>query len=313
MTRKRTIGTRAALGGLTAAAALITATQAAKADEVSGSEGQSAASPAAPRPAGAINPGAGVPYLRRRLRAGHRADDGRQLPALLPDARHRHLDPGRRRNPLGLVLFQRRQPERHSPNTTPASTARPRLSRSTSRVRRRRRGAATSSSISPRQSKLSFETRTPTAWGEARTFIEFDWAGQSGGHDPSCAVSDNLIPACASPTPRSAAAGRPGELELLRSRRQHRDDLDFGGLVGDPGFARPAGPLHDAAGDLGPVGRFLGIGRSARDRYDLSRAQITFAVLWPVGPARIWLVGNLIPNAAGTGLSSQPGLRYQTR
>src|SRR6266700_3394518 len=30
--------------------------------------------------------------------------------------------------------------------------------------------------ISPQQSKVNFETRTPTAWGEARTFMEFDWA-----------------------------------------------------------------------------------------------------------------------------------------
>src|SRR5580704_7300445 len=41
---------------------------------------------------------------------------------------------------------------------------------------------------SPRQSKLGFETRTPTPLGEARTLMEFDWAGSStfvpGGADP---------------------------------------------------------------------------------------------------------------------------------
>jgi hypothetical protein len=31
--------------------------------------------------------------------------------------------------------------------------------------------------FSPQQSRLNVETRTPTAWGEARTFFEFDWAG----------------------------------------------------------------------------------------------------------------------------------------
>ncbi len=30
---------------------------------------------------------------------------------------------------------------------------------------------------SPQQSRLNVETRTPTSWGEARTFMEFDWAG----------------------------------------------------------------------------------------------------------------------------------------
>ncbi len=31
--------------------------------------------------------------------------------------------------------------------------------------------------LSPQQSRLNAETRTPTSWGEARTFMEFDWAG----------------------------------------------------------------------------------------------------------------------------------------
>jgi hypothetical protein len=49
---------------------------------------------------------------------------------------------------------------------------------------------------SPQQTRFNVETRTPTAWGESRTFIEFDFAGcnnfscqtlQQGG-------SDNLLP-----------------------------------------------------------------------------------------------------------------------
>ncbi len=35
--------------------------------------------------------------------------------------------------------------------------------------------------FSPNQSRLDIETRTPTAWGEARTFFAFDWAGCSSG------------------------------------------------------------------------------------------------------------------------------------
>jgi hypothetical protein len=31
--------------------------------------------------------------------------------------------------------------------------------------------------FSPQQSRLNIETRTPTGWGESRTFFEFDWAG----------------------------------------------------------------------------------------------------------------------------------------
>jgi Porin subfamily/DcaP outer membrane protein len=46
--------------------------------------------------------------------------------------------------------------------------------------------------FSPYQSRVDFETRTPTSWGEARTFLAFDWAGcdnyscisvQQGGGD----------------------------------------------------------------------------------------------------------------------------------
>ena len=58
-------------------------------------------------------PAPGAPYPRRPAgtdrRRRHRR---RQLPALLPGARHRHLDPGRRRNPrVARLLLQRRQPE----------------------------------------------------------------------------------------------------------------------------------------------------------------------------------------------------------
>ena len=34
--------------------------------------------------------------------------------------------------------------------------------------------------MSPEQSRLNFQTRTPTEWGEARTFIELDFAGNGG-------------------------------------------------------------------------------------------------------------------------------------
>src|SRR5215467_3971153 len=33
--------------------------------------------------------------------------------------------------------------------------------------------------FSPQQSRINIETRTPTAWGESRTFFEFDWSGSN--------------------------------------------------------------------------------------------------------------------------------------
>ena len=42
---------------------------------------------------------------------------------------------------------------------------------------------------SPRESRIGFETRTPTPFGEARTVMEFDWAGSTafapGGSSPT--------------------------------------------------------------------------------------------------------------------------------
>src|SRR5271169_5557742 len=49
---------------------------------------------------------------------------------------------------------------------------------------------------SPRESKIGFETRTPTPFGEARTVMEFDWAG-STTFAPGGSVthtSDSLVP-----------------------------------------------------------------------------------------------------------------------
>jgi len=50
---------------------------------------------------------------------------------------------------------------------------------------------------SARESKIGFETRTPTPYGEARTVFEFDWAGTTAAGissgDPT-SVSDNLLP-----------------------------------------------------------------------------------------------------------------------
>src|ERR1700730_17323621 len=58
-------------------------------------------------------------------------------------------------------------------------------------------------SESSRESRLNVETRTPTAWGESRTFFEFDFAGagnfntgtgQGATGNTTLATSDNLTP-----------------------------------------------------------------------------------------------------------------------
>src|SRR6202044_321273 len=102
---------------------------------------------------------------------------------------------------------------------------------------------------SPRESKLLVETRTPTAWGEARTYMEFDWAGSSG-FDPgggggaasrgAMGTSSNLIPRL------RFAYGTLGGLLFGQANSNFSDPdgsaetLDFGGNFGDPGFTRIA-------------------------------------------------------------------------
>ena len=93
----------------------------------------------------------------------------------------------------------------------------------------------------PRESKIGFETRTPTPYGEARTVMEFDWAGSStfapGGTDPT-SVSDNLLPRL------RYAYGTLGGLLAGQATSNFSDPdanaetLDFGGNVGEPGKVR---------------------------------------------------------------------------
>ena len=50
--------------------------------------------------------------------------------------------------------------------------------------------------FSPQQSRLNVETRTPTAWGKSRTFLEFDWSGSNAFSVQTAqqAGGDSLLP-----------------------------------------------------------------------------------------------------------------------
>ncbi len=103
-------------------------------------------------------------------------------------------------------------------------------------------------SQSPRESKLSIETRTPTAFGEARTLFEFDWAGSNQfnitGSPTTTAggivnLSDSLVPRL-----RYAYGTLGGFLGGLAYNSNFADPdgngetIDFGGNVGEPGRVR---------------------------------------------------------------------------
>jgi hypothetical protein len=94
---------------------------------------------------------------------------------------------------------------------------------------------------SPRESRIGFETRTPTPFGEARTVMEWDWAGSTtfapGGTAPT-QISDNLVPRL------RYAYGTLGGLLAGQATSNFSDPdanaetIDFGGNVGEPGRVR---------------------------------------------------------------------------
>jgi hypothetical protein len=107
-------------------------------------------------------------------------------------------------------------------------------------------------SQSPRETRLNVETRTPTAWGESRTFVEFDFAG-SGTFSSNnlTTVSDSLIPRL-----RYAYATLGGFLAGQANSNFSDPDanpetLDFGGPAGFAGVTRIPQVRYTYAGPWG--------------------------------------------------------------
>ena len=93
---------------------------------------------------------------------------------------------------------------------------------------------------SPQQSRINIETRTPTAWGEARTFLEFDW---SGCNNFSCqtlqqAGGDSLLPRLrfAYGTLGGFLGGQA--ISNFSDADADTESMDFGGAMGSTGGHR---------------------------------------------------------------------------
>ena len=100
-------------------------------------------------------------------------------------------------------------------------------------------------SASVRQSGLNFETRTPTAWGEARTFLSFDFNGPGGTGTGIIQQAGNGPGTSNSLTPRMLYAyGTIGGFLAGNANSNFKDSdaepesLDFGGDVGAGGVVR---------------------------------------------------------------------------
>lgn len=253
MTNKRTIARMAALGGMTAAIALLSGTPMAKADELSDLRAnqdllqrrldQLAQIPAAGHvyPGGPVSPTAGAGIVggsfprsflipgtdtsiriggEIRLNATYWLNGGN--PNAVPQGSNTGASGQGDSTPLSI----------HVPVAVGTGGAIARA-RSTNIL-----------AITAQQSKINFETRTPTAWGEARTFMEFDWAGgnafSAGGGRGFQGTSSNL-------TPRLRFAyGTLGGFLAGQANSNFSDPdagsetINFGGNYGDAGFTRVA-------------------------------------------------------------------------
>ena len=92
---------------------------------------------------------------------------------------------------------------------------------------------------SPRETRVNIETRTPTAWGESRTFIEFDFAGGNNfSTNNATTVSDSLIPRLryAYGTLGGFLAGQANS--NFSDPDANAETLDFGGPAGQAGVVR---------------------------------------------------------------------------
>jgi Porin subfamily len=107
--------------------------------------------------------------------------------------------------------------------------------------------------ISPQQSRFNVETRTPTAWGEARTFLEWDFSGcanfscntraQDGG--------DSLLPRLrfAYGTLGGFLGGQA--ISNFSDADADTESVDFGGAMGSTGGLRVPQARYTLAGPYG--------------------------------------------------------------
>lgn len=103
--------------------------------------------------------------------------------------------------------------------------------------------------MSPRESRINVETRTPTSYGEARTFIEFDFAGANAFSTQNLTQTSNgLLPRL------RVAYGALGGFLAGQAESNFRDSdaepetLDFGGPAGEAGPPRIPQVRYTVAG-----------------------------------------------------------------
>ena len=107
--------------------------------------------------------------------------------------------------------------------------------------------------FSPQQSRVDIETRTPTAWGESRTFFAFDWAGCNNF---SCASVQQAGGNSILPRLRFAYGTLGGflggqALSNFSDADADTESMEFGGAMGSTGGQRIPQVRYTLAGPWG--------------------------------------------------------------
>jgi DcaP outer membrane protein/Porin subfamily len=107
--------------------------------------------------------------------------------------------------------------------------------------------------FSPQQSRIDIESRTPTAWGESRTFLAFDFAGGNNFSTQSVqqAGGDSLVPRLrfAYGTLGGFLGGQA--LSNFSDADADTESMDFGGAIGGTGGQRIPQLRYTIAGPYG--------------------------------------------------------------
>jgi hypothetical protein len=107
--------------------------------------------------------------------------------------------------------------------------------------------------MSPQQSRLNVETRTPTAWGESRTFLEFDWSGSNNYNVLSAQQGggNSLLPRLrfAYGTLGGFLAGQA--ISNFSDADADTESMEFGGAAGSTGGYRVPQVRYTLAGPYG--------------------------------------------------------------
>jgi hypothetical protein len=144
--------------------------------------------------------------------------------------------------------------------------------------------------FSPQQSRFNVETRTPTAWGEARTFFEWDF---SGCNNFSCqtlqqAGGDSLLPRLrfAYGTLGGFLGGQA--ISNFSDADADTESMEFGGAMGSTGGYRVPQVRYTLAGPWGSA-------------FSVSAEQPTASVMTPAGIFSSDSVVSTLPSGPGTG------------